>query len=237
MSSGGRAGDLAGVDGCRGGWLVVRAPLGEGQPWAVLLADVADLLLAADAPLLTAIDMPIGLPEAGARPCDRLARRLLGPGRGSSVFPAPIRPMLAAASQAEASAIGRRIDGRGLPIQAWNLMPRIRALDALLALNPAVAARLREAHPELIFRLWGGRPLAWAKRRPEGRAERLALVEARWPGAWARCRAGLPRGGWADDDLLDAFACLHAAQRLHGGDATVLGGEKDGCGRVMEICA
>ena len=53
MSSGGRAGDLAGVDGCRGGWLVVRAPLGEGQPWAVLLADVADLLLAADAPLLT----------------------------------------------------------------------------------------------------------------------------------------------------------------------------------------
>ncbi|MFM7393648.1 MAG: DUF429 domain-containing protein [Cyanobium sp.] len=237
MSRRADAADLAGVDGCRAGWLVVRAPLQGGQPSAALLTDVADLLLPDDAPLLTAIDMPIGLPDAGARPCDRLARRLLGPGRGSSVFPAPIRPMLAAVSHAEASAIGRRIDGRGLTIQAWNLMPRIRLLDGLLAQESALAARVREAHPELIFRLWGGRPLGWAKRRPEGRAERLALVEARWPGAWARCRAGLPRGGWADDDLLDAFACLHAAQRIRAGAATVLGGEKDGCGRVMEICA
>lgn len=237
MSSGGWSGDLAGVDGCRAGWLVVRAPWGGGEPRAALLADVADLLLGPEAPGLTAIDMPIGLPDAGARPCDRQARRLLGAGRASSVFPAPIRPMLKAANQAEASAIGRRVDGRGLTIQAWNLMPRIRALDGLLALDPALAARLREAHPELIFQLWAGRPLAWAKRRPEGRAERLALVESCWPGAWARCRAALPRGGWADDDLLDAFACLHAAGRIRSGAATVLGGEKDGCGRVMEICA
>ncbi|MCS5691850.1 DUF429 domain-containing protein [Cyanobium sp. FGCU-6] len=237
MSSQAVSGDLAGVDGCRAGWLVVRAPLAGGEPRADLLADVANLLLGRGAPVLTAIDMPIGLPDAGARACDRQARRLLGPGRGSSVFPAPIRPMLQAVSQAEASAIGRRIDGRGLTIQAWNLMPRIQMLDGLLAREPALATRLREAHPELIFQLWAGRPLAWAKRRPEGRAERLALVQSRWPGAWARCRAALPRGGWADDDLLDAFACLHAAGRLHCGVATVLGGEKDGCGRVMEICA
>ncbi|MEB3165551.1 MAG: DUF429 domain-containing protein, partial [Cyanobacteriota bacterium] len=148
MSSDARLGDLAGVDGCRGGWLVVRAALADGQPRAALVVDVADLLLPADAPLLTAIDMPIGLPEAGARPCDGQARRLLGPGRGSSVFPAPIRPMLAAANHAEASAIGRRIDGRGLTIQAWNLMPRIRALDALLAQDCGLAGRLRESHPE-----------------------------------------------------------------------------------------
>jgi len=230
-------GDLAGVDGCRAGWVVVRAALPDGSPRAGLLAEVDALLLADDAPLLCAIDMPIGLPDSGPRPCDRQARRLLGPGRGSSVFPAPIRPMLAAADHPEASALGRRIDGRGLTIQAWNLMPRIRGLERLLAAQPQLQGRLREAHPELIFQLWAGRPLLHGKRHPEGRAERLALVEARWPGAWQRERSRLPRGGWSDDDLLDAFACLHAAQRLHAGIARVLGGERDGCGRVMEICA
>ena len=37
-----------------------------------------------------AIDIPIGIPEAGARPADREARALLGP-RRNSVFPAPVR--------------------------------------------------------------------------------------------------------------------------------------------------
>ena len=40
------------------------------------------------------IDTPIGLPdraERGGRACDAAARRLLGPGRASSVFSAPVR--------------------------------------------------------------------------------------------------------------------------------------------------
>jgi predicted RNase H-like nuclease len=42
------------------------------------------------------VNMPIGLPECVALPCDRKARRLLGHPRGTSVFPEPTRPMLAA---------------------------------------------------------------------------------------------------------------------------------------------
>jgi predicted RNase H-like nuclease len=69
-------------------------------------------------PEVVAVDVPIGLPERGSRDCDVEARRLLGV-RSSSVFPAPIRAMLAAGSQAEASRIGHGAEGKRVSIQLW----------------------------------------------------------------------------------------------------------------------
>ena len=46
------------------------------------------------APAVFSIDIPIGLTDSGPRQCDIQARRLLGARRGTSVFPAPIRPAL-----------------------------------------------------------------------------------------------------------------------------------------------
>ncbi len=242
---------VVGIDGCRSGWLCVggRPPGADPQAGpggrelrAWILPELGDLDLDPSGPeppagpiVQVAVDMPIGLPESGARPCDRQARRLLGHPRGTSVFPAPIRPMLVATSHEEACAIGRRRDGRALTIQAWNLLPRIRQLDGLRR-GGLPAGLVREAHPELIFQLWAGRPLRHGKRRAAGRAERRALIEADRPGALAACAAQLAPGGWAADDLLDALACLHAAGRLWRDEALVLGGEPDGCGLPMEIC-
>src|SRR5271157_3482359 len=48
---------------------------------------------------IIAIDIPIGLLDAyeiGGRACDRAARKFLGKPRGNSIFPAPVRPVLAA---------------------------------------------------------------------------------------------------------------------------------------------
>src|SRR5207248_11510271 len=80
------AGGLAGVDGCRAGW-VVAADSGAfvAASFAEILAERFDLVL---------IDIPIGLPD-GPRACDLGARVLLGP-RRSSVFPAPSRRLLRA---------------------------------------------------------------------------------------------------------------------------------------------
>src|SRR5206468_1411244 len=47
------------------------------------------------------VDIPIGLPESGARPADVAARRFVGP-RASSVFTTPQRAVLEAPSYAEA---------------------------------------------------------------------------------------------------------------------------------------
>ena len=45
---------------------------------------------------MVALDIPIGLATGAPRPCDVAARGALGPGRASSVFPAPDRRLIEA---------------------------------------------------------------------------------------------------------------------------------------------
>ena len=86
---------IAGVDGCKRGWLVA---LGDGWPTKSLpklkiCADFKAVLEATRDCQVVAIDMPIGLTDgADERECDLLARKALSPGGGSRVFPAPRRP-------------------------------------------------------------------------------------------------------------------------------------------------
>lgn len=197
----------------------------------------ASSLVANQVPLpLTAIDIPIGLPEVGPRDCDRQARVLLGVRRGS-VFPAPLRPVLQARSYGEANALCRRMQGRGLPLQSFHLLAKIRQVDALLQHTIALRPWLLEAHPELSFRDWnGGTPMGHPKSTAVGRSERLALVERLFPGHFGRWRAELPRRWVADDDLLDAFALLRVALRRAWGQAQWVGdGENDPCDLPMRI--
>jgi predicted RNase H-like nuclease len=227
------------VDGCRGGWLVISAPGLPCAPGQLRWRVLEGLGPALDAPglALTAVDMPVGLAGAGPRLCDQEARRLLGP-RRSSVFPAPPRPCLAATTYAEACDLSAAASGRKLSRQAYNLLPRIRQLDQWLQANPAAWPRVREVHPELAFRQWnGGVPMAAAKKTEAGARQRAALVEAWLPGSAAAIRDSLRRSVAADDDILDALACLWSAARLLRGEALTLGGDPDGTGLPMRISA
>ena len=162
---------------------------------------------------LALIDIPIGLLD-GPRPCDVQARALLGP-RRSSVFPAPSRRLLRA----------RRYAGQ-CSIQLWNILYKIREVDE--ALTPRLQRRVREAHPECSFALLNGAPLRFAKKKPEGLAERRALIEQLF--------GPVPRlAGAAPDDVLDAYALLWSARREASGTARVLGGERDSRGLRCEI--
>jgi predicted RNase H-like nuclease len=228
---------LAGVDGCRGGWLCV-VDAGDGRPVAAMLAASFDALLGqlpGDA--LMTVDIPIGLAGQGARGCDVEARRRLGPKRGSSVFPAPLRSVLAEATYDGACARRAAIDGVRMSRQAFGLLAKVREVDAMMVARPALRARVRECHPEVSFAEWAGRPLCHGKKSPAGRAERAVLIDAAWPGARERLAARRPRGGWELDDLHDAFAALWTARRLRDGAARTLPSapRHDGCGLVMEI--
>ena len=228
---------LLGVDGCRAGWLVVGArldPSGEfGQlSWSLELE--AASFIDAD---LVAIDMPMGLAADGPRPCDQQARALLGP-RRSSVFPSPVRAALGAVDYREACDLSFAASGRKLSKQAYNLLPKIRQLDQLLLANPGRSDRVHEVHPELAFSQWnGGEPMAHGKKTAAGAAQRQALVEAQFPGLALKIRTGVAKSKLADDDILDAIACLWSARRLFRQGALVLGGERDGCGLPMRISA
>jgi len=175
--------------------------------------------------------MPIGLPDTGPRACDIAARARLGV-RRASVFPSPIRPMLDATSYADALAIGRRIHGRGLSRQTFNLIPKIRDLDRHV--TPAMQSWIGEAHPELCFALLIGTPCAASKKTSEGRAERLAAIVATYPDAADRIADSHP--GAAVDDVLDAYALTVTARRLHGGTVIRLGdGAVDARGLRQEV--
>lgn len=208
----GRSG--VGVDGCRAGWCVVHVVAGDAQPlrFALERADlVEDVARVADHPtpdgVCVAIDIPIGLPAGDAtRECDRLAREALGP-RRASVFAAPPREVLEFDDYRAANARAKEIGGRGLSVQSFNLVPKIRAVDAWLADDAAARTRVFECHPELCFARFSGLPLVDAKRTPLGRATRLNVLEDLCPGASAALDQLLSRHRRVDlavDDALDA---------------------------------
>jgi predicted RNase H-like nuclease len=228
------AAPVAGVDGCRSGWVVVTAQphLGgaiTGVQLVAKIAEVIDALRAGDLAAV-AVDMPIGLPDGGVRVADVEARRRLGR-KGSSVFPTPARALLGAATHADAVRLGRSIDGRGISVQTHNLLPRIAELADVVdrSLNDVLV----EAHPESAFAVMAGAPLSSSKRAADGRAERLTLLADRFPD----CSVLTVRlTGAAPDDVLDAAANAWTAQRWLAGEAVVLGdGSFDALGLPMRI--
>lgn len=232
---------ICGVDGCRAGWIAVT--LANGKPQARVFASFAEIL--ALQPQFIAVDMPIGFPqraEPGGRLCDRLARQRLG-ARQSSVFGVPARAAVMAGDYAAACAanLAHSDPPRKIAKQTFHIFPKMREIDALV--TPALQARLREVHPELAFTLMNGqRPLDLPKKVknrpfPEGMALRRALLEQ--AGFPLSALTPPPRGGWGEDDLLDAAACCWSAQRLARGQGLCLPVDPplDGKGLRMEICA
>ncbi|MFZ9966333.1 MAG: DUF429 domain-containing protein, partial [Steroidobacteraceae bacterium] len=212
---------LAGIDGCPAGW--VAAIQADTEVELRLASCLKDLVAGLPARSLLAIDMPIGLPEAGPRECDVLARRRLGAARGASVFAAPVRAVLNARDYATALARHRRADGRGLSRQAFNILPKIREVDRLLASRPNLRRRMIEVHPESSFAQWnGGAPIPAGKKTREGRQQRSHLVDTRWPGLREAFLALTLRREVAEDDILDAFAALWSAERYARGEALCL---------------
>ena len=122
---------VLGVDGWRGAWV---GALLDGRSVRILhLASVADVLAVPHVSVV-GIDMPIGLSEDGIRACDLEARRRLsGTGAASTVFPAPVRPVLAADSYVQARGLAVAASRRSISAQSWNLVPSIR--DSMTAIR------------------------------------------------------------------------------------------------------
>ncbi|MGE5179755.1 MAG: DUF429 domain-containing protein [Bacteroidota bacterium] len=205
---------IAGVDWFEGCWLAVVEGAGGVDVDIRRAASFAELARDSDLEIAV-VDIPIGLSDRGVRACDLQARRMIRP-RSSSVFPAPIRPMLVAQSRAEASAIRYAIDGKRCSAQAFAIIPIVADVDRSMTVD--LQTRFREGHPEVSFAEMNGRAgLLWSKRTPPGQRERIELLEPFYPDLRSIVDAFEPRR--ARVDLLDAFAMLWSARRAQSGRA------------------
>jgi predicted RNase H-like nuclease len=228
---------VAGVDGCRPGWVVATVALEGGGPYDVrTLTDLEPLLRDIDTGRLRAIaiDIPVGLPRAGPRQADIETRRRLGP-RRNSVFPAPARAVLGAADYAEACARSRAATGKAISKQLFNILPKIAEVDALV--TPVRQARLAEMCPEWSLAVLAGAPMEQTKRTAAGRAARLSVLASAFDESELERHVCHPPAGAQADDVLDAFAGAWTARRLVVGTALRVGGELDDRGLRMEVVA
>lgn len=198
-----------GVDGCPYGW--VAAVWRRERLTFALYRNLTELWAEHSHAARICIDIPIGLPDhEGTRECDRLARAQLG-SRRASVFDPPCRAALDAPDHPTANATHRAHTGRGLSVQAFNLLPRIRQTDTLLRRHPRARAAVFECHPELAFHHLADEPPLERKSTHAGQSQRRALLTPLLPGLAPALDSALathPRRDVKPDDLLDAAACL-----------------------------
>lgn len=218
---------LAGVDGCRAGWIAAFVrPAGE-ETRVRIVPRFADVLAAPEAPARVAVDIPIGLPDRigpDGRGPERAIRPLLG-ARQSSVFAVPPRAAVFAPDfrAACAAALAASEPPRKVSKQLFMIAPKICEVDAVLRADASHAGCVFEVHPELAFwRLNGDRALDQPKKvKGVGYEAGLALRRGLLVGAGlpASVVMSAPPGGAGADDLLDALACAAIARRLHAGTA------------------
>jgi predicted RNase H-like nuclease len=213
-----RACRVAGVDGCKGGWICVEWS-GRCSLNVSFAPTLAELLERLDVDRVL-VDIPIGLCDQGPdeRQCDRAARRMLGQPRASSVFRAPCWDAVRASDYREASAVNYDRTGKRLSKQTFHLCAKIREVNELLVAHATSCSTVREVHPELCFRAFaGGRAMAHSKRRVEGRRERMQVLERRFPGlhvedVLTEANEARIREHAQPDDVLDALAAACAAR-------------------------
>ena len=205
---------IAGVDGCRAGWMTVfRDETGYGFQ---LFREFRYLLELTGLERVL-IDIPVGLGSLSfPRGVDNLLRKAL-PGRGSTVFNVPCRAAVYECDFQKARELNLSEQGKSLSVQSLNICGKIREVDRCLPL--AGPPYLYECHPELGFRtLNAGKVVMSRKSTAEGFRERLDLIRRIDPDLAAlfpRMRESLKKTEAKDDDLLDA-SCLYLINHLAG---------------------
>ena len=202
---------MLGVDACKKGWIGIAGDL--RAYFAVTIGELVERAEVDGSVAVVGIDIPIGLPERGAREADVLARRVVGR-RASSVFATPVRAALEAVTHAEATALNVVATGKGVSQQAFALAQRILEVDAWV---PGARCGVIEVHPEVCFATMAGRPLSHPKSTWAGGEERRRLLANAGMGVVGDI--GLAGEVAGVDDVLDAAAAAWSAGRYADGRA------------------
>ncbi len=247
---------IAGVDGCKGGWIAVYEDTDSGKLDCRVGTTFDEVMTHRELDVV-AVDMPIGLCDGTGRACDAAARAALRPLRHSSIFSAPAAGVIdlyrqmtpkqledRQAAHKCASDQNEKLTGKGLTQQAWGLVPKISELDWYLAGHVSERGRIYEVHPEVSFAAMNAlqandlrsfAPMKYSKKTSAGRDERRTLLShslgRRFEPFEKESRKRMASRA-AKDDLYDALACLWTARRIHVGARSL---PEPGCTGRMRI--
>jgi predicted RNase H-like nuclease len=162
------------------------------------------------------VDVPIGLIDEGSerRPCDRLAREVLG-SRASTVVAPPVREATRKRRYPAANRVHRRKTDSELGEAAFAISDAVAAVDLLLQNVPEARPVFAEAHPEVCFRAFAGEELAHDPDLAGGYAERMRTLAGHDRDAPPVVQAaGEAAGGAAVtvSDVLGAVALAYTAR-------------------------
>ena len=166
--------DLIGIDGTSSGWI---ASIGSSKKKCVSIITFSEKLdkILSDYPdSVVVIDMPIELNKKKyLRECDVLAKRYLGKNFQSSIFIPPLERVLECANYQEANMLSKKITGKGLSKQSWNLKTKISEVQGLSRLSN----KIYEGHPECSFKMLKNETLGAKKKSVLGIFERLGILK------------------------------------------------------------
>lgn len=243
---------VAGIDGCKGGWIVALGQINGATERPVFVHSIHDVFRRKPTPSLIAIDVPIGLPTcspAGGRGPEPELRKLLR-GKASSVFRVPCRAAIYAGLNADGKVDRKKYDsarkiaqenskdGKAFPLQSLYIFDKITQVDTYLRIDGRRnAKKFYETHPELAFYYMNEcAPVLASKKSEEGfrHRRRLLLREGIAPDVIANWPKEAKR-----DDAIDALACLVTARCLAKGSAKPHPAyyDNDGCNLPMVIWA
>lgn len=232
---------VCGVDGCKGGWVAIEKDLDTGEISWRLFESAHELIHNDFSYQVIAIDIPIGLQECGPRICDIDARKILGQSRASSVFPAPIRPVLAASNYEDACQIRFQAEGKKMSRQAWAIVSKIKEIDSALQEDISIQSKVWEIHPEVSFYyLARERSMRYSKKRRDGKNERRNILDPRFgPDCIQAALDDKKSLASEEDDILDAFVALWTAERIAMGESFTIPDKppRDSYGLSMQMVA
>jgi predicted RNase H-like nuclease len=202
---------IAGIDGCKRGWVVVHCPHDDLAAAEVsFTADLNSFMTAAQIDFAV-VDIPIGFTSG---PSDRdvePSMRAMLKGKSSSVFNTPCREALDQDSYHGASEVNRKTLGKGMSKQTHAIFPKMREMDRIV--RELGQNKIREGHPEVTFAVLNGSPVHTRKKDSAGADARASLLVCEGFNI-AELASTVRHLDAAKDDILDAAALLWTAKRF-----------------------
>ena len=197
---------IAGIDSCPLGWIVI---IHDSKKFGFEAVKSIEELVKLHPDLQRIfIDIPIGLSsKTFERTLESSLRKELG-NRSSTIFTPACREAIYASNYDEAREINKKIVGKSVSIQSYNISKKIKEVDLFLETKQE-HLEIYESHPEICFKYLNNEKVIQSKKSTaEGFQERFQTLINSYPEleqVYNSIQNSFAKSKVKPDDILDAM--------------------------------